>query len=94
MSKVRLQKQFTKDLIDRNNKFLETGLKPTKDSTGKPTGKYKKYLENNPLAPATKDQVFDLASQFRNQEFSNEVIEFKLNKIFGVGNWEKYFKKQ
>ena len=94
LSKVRLQKQFTKDLIDRNNKFLESGLKATKDSTGKPTGKYKKYLENNPLTPATKDQVFDLASQFRNQEFSNEVIEFKLNKIFGVGNWEKYFPKQ
>lgn len=94
LSKVRLQKQFTKDLIDRNNKFLESGLKATKDSTGKPTGKYKKYLENNPLTPATKDQVFDLASQFRSQEFSNEVIEFKLNKIFGVGNWEKYFPKQ
>ena len=91
MAKVKLQKQLTQKIIDRNKAFLATGFKQTLDDKGFPTGKYKEFLEANQIKP-TASQVIDYANELKKLKYDNPKMNFLLNQTFGVGNWEEFFK--
>ena len=91
MAKVKLQKQLTQKIIDRNKEFLATGFKQTLDDKGLPTGKYKEFLEANQIKP-TASQVIDYAKELSVLKYDNKQMNFLLNQTFGVGNWEEFFK--
>jgi len=91
MAKVKLQKQLTKKIIDRNKAFLSTGFKQTLDDKGLPTGKYKEFLEANVIKPEAA-QVIDYAKELSALKYDNKQMNFLMNQTFGVGNWEEFFK--
>ena len=90
MAKVKLQKQLTQKIIDRNKEFLTTGFNQTLDDKGLPTGKYKEFLEANQIKP-TASQVIDYARELSVLKYDNKQMNFLLNQTFGVGNWERFF---
>jgi hypothetical protein len=90
-AKVKLQKELTQQIIERNKKFIETGFKETRNEKGEPTGKYKEYLLKNQIKP-TKEQVQSITSSLLSLEYDDEKIIFQLNQTFGKGNWEAFVK--
>ena len=90
MAKVKLQKQLTQKIIDRNKAFLATGFKQTLDDKGLPTGKYKEFLEANQIKPEAA-QVIDYAKELSVLKYDNAQMNFLMNQTFGVGNWEEFF---
>lgn len=91
-AKIKLQREFNQDIINRNQKFLQTGLKETRDAQGRPTGKYKEYLEKNQIKP-TQDKVDGFIQLYANEGFSEKAILLKLKNTFGTGNFEQYLEK-
>ena len=91
MAKVKLQKQLTQKIIDRNKAFLETGFKQTLNDKGLPTGKYKEFLEANQIKP-TAVEAIDFANELKKLKYDNAKMNFLMNQTFGVGNWEEFFK--
>mgnify|MGYP003144254525 CR=1 FL=1 len=92
-AKVKLQKQLTQKIIDRNKKFLATGFKQELDDKGLPTGKYKEFLEANEIKPEA-SQAIDYANELKALGYDNTQMNFLMNKTFGVGNWEEFFKEE
>ena len=88
-AKVKLQKQLTQKIIERNKKFIETGFSETRNDKGEPTGKYKEYLLKNQIKP-TEQQVKDVTASFVSLEYTQDQMIFKLNQTFGKGNWEEF----
>ena len=91
MAKVKLQKQLTQKIIDRNKQFLATGFKQELDDKGLPAGKYKEFLEANVIKPEAA-QVIDYAKELSALKYDNKQMNFLMNQTFGVGNWEEFFK--
>ena len=91
LAKVKLQKELTQKIIDRNKEYLSKGFERTVDVNGLPTGKYKEYLEKNIIKPS-ETQAKDMAQAFADLGYDNTKINFQMNQTFGVGNWEEFFK--
>ena len=91
-AKIKLQRELNQDIIDRNQQFLATGLKETRDAQGKPTGKYKEYLEKNQIKP-TQDKIDTFVQIYAGEGFSPDAIILKLKNTFGEGNFEQYLEK-
>lgn len=91
-AKIKLQKQLNQDIIERNQKALQIGLKETRDAQGRPTGKYKEYLEKNQIKP-TQKQVDDFVKELVNVGYNQDTILLKLESTFGKGNYEKLIEK-
>ena len=91
LAKVKLQKILTQKIIDRNKEFLATGFQQTRDNNGLPTGKYKKFLEENEIKPKA-SEVVDFAKEIAKLGYDNKQMNYLLNQTFGVGNWEQFFK--
>ena len=91
-AKVRLQKQLNQDIIERNQRALKIGLKETRDAQGRPTGKYKEYLEQNQIKP-TQKQVDDFLKELVSVGYNEDTILLKLESTFGKGNYEKLIEK-
>lgn len=91
-AKVKLQRQLNQDIIERNQKALQIGLKETRDAQGRPTGKYKEYLEKNQIKP-TQKQVDDFLKELVSVGYNEDTILLKLESTFGKGNYEKLIEK-
>ena len=91
LAKVKLQKELTQKIIERNKEYLTKGFERTLDDEGKPTGKYKEYLEKNIIKPS-ETQAKEMAQAFADLGYDNTKINFQMNQTFGAGNWEEFFK--
>ena len=91
LAKVKLQKELTQKIIERNKEYLTKGFERTLDAEGKPTGKYKEYLEKNIIKPS-ETQAKEMAQTFADLGYDNTKINFQMNQTFGAGNWEEFFK--
>jgi hypothetical protein len=90
-AKIKLQRELNNEIIERNKQFLQLGFERTLDASGKPTGRYKDYLEKNRIKP-TKDKVVEFVRVLKDTGFSDAAIENKLNDTFGKGNFEEFLK--
>lgn len=91
-AKIKLQRELNQDIIERNQQALQIGLKETRDAQGRPTGKYKEYLEKNQIKP-TQDKVDTFIQLYAGEGFSEKAILLKLKNTFGEGNYEQYLEK-
>ena len=91
-AKIKLQRELNQDIIARNQQALQIGLKETRDAQGRPTGKYKEYLEKNQIKPS-QDKVDSFIQLYANEGFSEKAILLKLKNTFGEGNFEQYLEK-
>lgn len=88
-AKIKTQRIQNEMLIRRNEAFLSEGLGGmTRDADGNPTGKYKEYLENNPIE-VNKEMAVEFVQSLVNDGFSNEGIELKIKQVFGRNNLDK-----
>tara|TARA_B100001093_G_scaffold518683_1_gene604435 strand:+ start:3653 stop:4822 length:1170 start_codon:yes stop_codon:yes gene_type:complete len=90
-AKIKLQRELNNEIIERNKQFLQLGLERTRDAKGRPTGRYKEFLEKNKIKP-TQDRVIEFVRALKNTGFSNEAIKNKLENTFGKGEFEKFLK--
>jgi len=88
-AKIKAQRLQNEMLIRRNEAFLAEGIGGiTRDADGKPTGKYKEYLEKNPIQ-ITKEMAVEFVSSLANDDYSNEAIALKVKQVFGKDNYDK-----
>ena len=96
-AKIKLQRQLTDKIIQRNKLFLKEGVGAmTLDANGQPTGKYREFLldPKNAIQP-TEEMVMSMAKVYKDMGYPDSTIQFLLDKDFGSRDmWEKYFKQK
>jgi hypothetical protein len=79
------------DIITRRNKaYKALGVgEMTLDSEGKPSGKYKEYLERpeNQIT-VNKEMAVTYAQELVDGGYTNEKVQLKLKQVFGAENME------
>ena len=89
-AKVKTQR-IMNDIITRRNKaYKALGVgEMTLDSEGKPSGKYKEYLERpeNQIT-VNKEMAVTYAQELVNGGYTNEKVQLKLQQVFGSENME------
>jgi len=88
-AKIKTQRIQNDMLIRRNELFLSEGIGGiTRDKEGKPNGKYKEYLEKNPIK-INKQMAVEFVQTLANDNMSNEQIELRIKQVFGRENLDK-----
>ena len=88
-AKIKTQRIQNDMLIRRNELFLSEGIGGiTRDKEGKPSGKYKEYLEKNPIK-INKQMALEFVQTLANDNMSNEQIELRIKQVFGRENLDK-----
>ena len=88
-AKIKTQRIQNDMLIRRNEAFLAEGIGGiTRDKAGKPTGKYKEYLEKNPIQ-INKQMATEFVTSLANDGYSNEAIALRVKQVFGRDNYDK-----
>ena len=83
--KIKLSRALMKQVVERNRRFVELdGQEPTYDANGKPSGKYKKFLEDpKNQIQINEEIVVPFIQDLQYYKYSKKQIEFKLKQFFG-----------
>ncbi len=87
-AKIKTQRIMNDLILKRNKAYKKLGVgNMTLNDKGEPTGRYKEYLEKNPIK-INKDMAVTYAQELVNGGYNNEQIQLKLKQVFGIENME------
>jgi len=87
-AKVKLQRALNNAVITRNREFIELGIGDiTRDKNNKPTGKYKKHLEDNKIK-ITEEIARPYVMDLMKLNYNDDQLELKIKQAFGEENVE------
>jgi len=87
-AKVKLQRALNNAVITRNREFIELGIGGiTRDKNNKPTGKYKKHLEDNKIK-ITEEIARPYVMDLMKLKYDDDQLELKIKQAFGEENVE------
>ena len=85
-AKVKLQRALNNAVITRNREFIELGIGDiTRDKNNKPTGKYKKHLEDNKIK-ITEEIARPYVMDLMKLNYNDDQLELKIKQAFGEEN--------
>ena len=85
-AKVKLQRALNNAVITRNREFIELGIGGiTRDKNNKPTGKYKKHLEDNKIK-ITEEIARPYVMDLMKLDYTDDQLELKIKQAFGEEN--------
>ena len=91
-AKVKLQRALNNAVITRNREFIELGIGDiTRDKNNKPTGKYKKHLEDNKIK-ITEEIARPYVMDLMKLNYNDDQLELKIKQAFGEENVEDVLK--
>ena len=91
-AKVKLQRSLNNAVMQRNKQFLELGIGGiTRDKNNKPTGKYKKHLEDNKIK-ITEEIARPYVTDLMKLGYNDDQLKLKIKQAFGEENVEDVLK--